>query len=63
MGYLVEAPARPETVNEAIDVRESQRCARSIRVPSRGSPVSLVSWFAARRSHEVRNSPLQPDTR
>jgi hypothetical protein len=38
-----EAPEWPETLNEAARLDESQRCARPMCVPSRGSVVSLLS--------------------
>jgi len=44
-------PLLPETFNEANDVVDSQRDARSKRVPSRGSAVSPASWLRARWSH------------
>jgi len=44
-------PLLPETFNEAHDVVDSQRDARSKRVPSRVSAVSPASWLRARWSH------------
>ena len=35
-----EALERPEGINEATDIGKFQRCARPIRVPSRGYVVS-----------------------
>jgi hypothetical protein len=41
-----EAPAWPETFNEAAGLDESQGSARPMRVPSRGSDLSLLSRFS-----------------
>ena len=41
-----EAPERLENTNEAADVGKFRPSARPIRVPSRGSVVSLVSRFS-----------------
>jgi hypothetical protein len=44
--FLVGRGSRKtEPCNEAADINEFQPCARSIRVPSRGSTGSLPSWF------------------
>ena len=48
---LGEAPARPENLNETTDVGESQRFARPMRVPSRGSAESLVSGSSRNGPH------------
>jgi hypothetical protein len=47
-GRGAKAPAEPETLNEGTDVGKSQRLARPMRVPSRGSAASLASWFGTR---------------
>ena len=49
-----EAPERPESINEASDVAELQAHARPMRVPSRGSAMSLVSRFGARNGRMHR---------
>jgi hypothetical protein len=43
-----EAPERPDNTNEAADIGELQGHTTAMRVPSRGSGVSIVSRFGAR---------------
>ena len=49
-----EAPERPDNTNEAADIGELQGHTRAMRVPSRGSAMSIVSRFGARNGRMDR---------
>jgi hypothetical protein len=55
-----EAPERPDNTNEATDVGELQGHVRAIRMPSRGSAVSLVSRFGTRNGRMDRPAEAFP---